>query len=113
MTILKSIIIHQSLKSKMMAMGLCFLKIQLEIATFLTKVLLHWRKKTSLVVNLKWIALNFCEMSNKRGQDNFANIVTMHVGEIVVSEPEEVQGERGELEDLVELESKMAANFFL
>ena len=97
----------------MMAMGLCFLKIQLEIATFLTKVLLHWRKKTSLVVNLKWIALNFCEMSNKRGQDNFANIVTMHVGEIVVSEPEEVQGERGELEDLVELESKMAANFFL
>lgn len=34
----------------------------------------------------------------------------MHVGEIMVSEAEEVPGERGELEDLVELESKMAAN---
>lgn len=98
-----------SLKSKMMAMGPCFLKIQSEIGTFLTKVL-HWRKKKSLQVNLKWIAVNFCEMSDKRGQDNFANKLTMHVGEIVVSEAEEVPGERGELEDLVELESKMAAN---
>ncbi len=37
----------------------------------------------------------------------------MHMGKLVVSEAAEVPGERGELEDLVELESKMAANILL